>query len=105
LTQIIRRMHTTGKQDWRSTVGLAVQIVRALDAAHAYKLVHGSLTPQAVLVRDADRIAKLSGLLLGRALEQLNLQPGGRLNEQTDDTPYMSPERTYGTSDLDIRSD
>jgi serine/threonine protein kinase len=105
LTQIIRRMHSTGMQDWRSTVGLAVQMVRALEAAHAHKLVHGSLTPQAVLIRDADRVAKLGGLLLGKALEQLNLQPGGRLNEQTDDTPYMSPERTYGTSDLDIRSD
>src|SRR5262249_28677781 len=32
-------------------------------------------------------------------------QPTGRLNEQIDDTPYMSPERTYGPTEVDIRSD
>src|SRR5262249_47911076 len=105
LTQSIRRMHTTGMQDWRPTVNLAIQIARALEAAHRHGLRHGNLTPQAILVRGMDKAAKLGGLLLAKALEDGREQPPSRADDQAHDTPYMSPERTYGTADIDIRSD
>ena len=105
LTQCIRRMHTTGMQDWRPTVILAIQTTRALEAAHRHGLRHGNLTPQAILVRSTDKTAKLGGLLLAKALEDIKEQPACSASDQADDTPYMSPERTYGTADIDIRSD
>jgi serine/threonine protein kinase len=105
LTQIIRRMQTTGILDWRQSVSIALQIARALDVAHLHQLRHGNLTPQSVMIRDADKQAKLGGLLLAKALEEIKEQPPGGLKEQVDDTPYMSPERTYGLTDVDIRSD
>jgi pSer/pThr/pTyr-binding forkhead associated (FHA) protein len=105
LTQVIRRIQNTGMLDWRQTVSVAVQVARALDAVHQNGLRHGNLTPQAVLIRESDRIVKLTGLLLAKALEVAKLQPVGRLNEHVDDTPFMSPERTYGLADADIRSD
>jgi serine/threonine protein kinase len=103
-TQIIRRMRTTGMLDWRQTAGVAVHIARALDAAHQHQFRHGNITPQSILIREQDKNAKLGGLLLAKALEVVRREPTAG-QEQNDDTPYMSPERTLSQTEIDIRSD
>jgi serine/threonine protein kinase len=105
LTQVIRRMQTTGMLDWRQSLSPAMQISRALDAAHQSQLQHGNLTPESILIRDKDKIAKVGGLLLAKALEGIKDISCDGLKEHLDDTPYMSPERTYGVGDVDILSD
>jgi serine/threonine protein kinase len=105
LIQIIRRAQTTGRLDWRQSIRIGAEVGRALQAAHERQLRHGNITPQAILLRDSDKSAKLGGLLQAQALENYKGQPPGRLNEQSDDTAYMSPERTWGMLDVDIRSD
>jgi serine/threonine-protein kinase len=84
---------------------VAVHVARALDFAHGHGIVHRNITPPNILVRTADRVTKLGNLTLARALE------GGKADQVTHqgtlvgDLAYMAPERTFGGSTIDARSD
>ncbi len=104
LTQVIQRIGVGGMLDWRFAFRVAVHIARALEYAHNSGIIHRNLTPQNILVRRKDKVAKLGDLILAKALEGALAEQLTRPGEILGDLRYMSPERTMGT-DVDRRSD
>jgi len=105
MTQVIQRVGVAGMLDWRYGYRVAVHIARALDYAHGHSIVHRNVTPTNILLRTADKTAKLGDLMLAKALEG---NAGGfstRPGELVGDVAYMAPERTRGTGDIDGRAD
>jgi serine/threonine protein kinase len=94
-----------GPPDWRKGLRVAVHVGRALGYAHENSILHRSVTPDSVLIRSADGVAKLGGLLLAKSLEGMLAQKITRPGEVVGELEYMSPERTRGTTDVDARSD
>jgi serine/threonine protein kinase len=105
LAQVIQRIGTAGMLDWRHALRGAIHIARALDYASQHQIVHRNLTPQNVIIRTSDKVAKLGDLMLAKALEGTMAQQITRPGELVGDVNYMSPERTRGTGDIDGRSD
>jgi serine/threonine protein kinase len=105
LTQVIQRIGVAGMLDWRYTLRVGIHIGRALEYAHGQQIVHRNIAPPNILVRSADKVAKLGDLMLAKALEGTLAQQITRPGELLGDVNYMSPERTHGTQALDGRSD
>ena len=103
LTEVIKRIGVADMLDWRHAYRVAVHIGRALAYAHGEQIVHRNVTPKNILVEATTKAAKLGDLMLAKALEggpQLT-RPGELLG----DVAYMSPERTRGMTEVDVRSD
>ena len=73
-------------------VAYAIEMGRALMAAHATRLVHRDVKPQNVLI-DRDGRAKVSDFGIARSLETDGLTAAGRVLGTTD---YVSPEQALG---------
>jgi hypothetical protein len=105
LAQVIQRIGVAGMLDWRHAFRIAVHIARALEFAHQRRIVHRNMTPQNVLIRAGDRLAKLGDLMLAKATEGSMAQQITQANEMLGDLRYMSPEQTCGPDAMDARSD
>ncbi|HWG43576.1 MAG TPA: protein kinase [Gemmataceae bacterium] len=105
LSQVIQRIGVAGMLDWRHGFRIAVHIGRALDFAHSRHIVHRNMTPQNVLIRENDRMAKLGDVMLAKATEGSMAQQITHANEMLGDVRYMSPEQTFGPDQMDNRSD
>jgi hypothetical protein len=105
LTQVIQRIGVAGMLDWKYAFRVAVHIARGLEYAHGQSILHRNITPANILMQSSDKQAKLGDLMLAKALEGSQAKDLTRPGELLGDINYMSPERTYGTSGLDGRSD
>jgi hypothetical protein len=105
LAQVIQRIGVAGMLDWRHAFRVAVHVGRALAFAHSHRIVHRNLTPQNVLIRQADRLTKLGDLMLAKAIEGSMAQQITQANEMLGDLRYLSPEQTFGPDQMDHRSD
>src|SRR3984885_3885626 len=85
----IRRM---GRLPISEGVAYAIEIARALGAAHARHIVHRDVKPQNVLV-DEEGSAKVTDFGIARTLEEDGLTADGRVLGTTD---YVSPEQALG---------
>src|SRR6201994_424601 len=85
----IRRM---GRLPISEAVAYAIEIARALGAAHARHIVHRAVKPQNVLV-DEEGSAKVTDFGIARTLEEDGLTADGRVLGTTD---YVSPEQALG---------
>jgi serine/threonine-protein kinase len=84
-------------------VAYAIEIGRALQAAHAERIVHRDVKPQNVLI-DAEGRAKVTDFGIARSLEAEGLTATGRVLGTTD---YVSPEQALGeqvTAQSDVYS-
>jgi len=100
LKERIRRL---GRLPVSEAVAYAIEIGRALESAHANRLVHRDVKPQNVLI-DRDGRAKVTDFGIARSLEAQGLTATGRVLGTTD---YVSPEQALGhevTGQSDIYS-
>jgi serine/threonine protein kinase/tetratricopeptide (TPR) repeat protein len=97
LRTLLRR---SGKFDAGEAVDTAVQICRALDAAHSEGVIHRDLKPQNVM-RDTQGRIVVMDFGLARSLEFNSVTQTGALVGTLE---YMSPEQALG-GQLDQRSD
>lgn len=105
LTEVIQRMGVDGMLDWREVWRVAVQIARGLHEAFKHQIIHRNLTPNNILRRTSDRACLIGDLMLAKALEGSLAVQITRPGQMIGEIPYMSPERTRGTEDVDTRSD
>src|SRR3712207_8307111 len=73
-------------------IAYAIEIARALGAAHARHIVHRDIKPQNVLV-DPEGSAKVTDFGIARSLDEDGLTADGRVLGTTD---YVSPEQALG---------
>jgi serine/threonine protein kinase len=105
LTKVIQRIGTVGMLDWRYALSVAAHVARALDAAHEQHIIHRNVSPQNILIRKGDNVAKLGDLMLAKALEGVMAKQVTRPGELVGNLAYMSPERTRDDMGIDTRSD
>jgi len=89
LKQRIRRM---GRLPVTEAVAYAIEVARALSAAHERGIVHRDVKPQNVLV-DSEGTAKVTDFGIARTLTEEGLTADGRVLGTTD---YVSPEQALG---------
>ena len=89
LKQRIRRL---GRLSVPEAVAYAIEIARALGAAHQAGIVHRDVKPQNVLL-DREGSAKVTDFGIARVLDQHGLTADGRVLGTTD---YVSPEQALG---------
>src|SRR3954470_13170851 len=97
LKERIRRM---GRLPIDEAIAYAIEIARALGAAHARQIVHRDIKPQNVLV-DGEGSAKVTDFGIARSLQEEGLTADGRVLGTTD---YVSPEQALG-QDVEGQSD
>ena len=85
----IRRM---GRLPVDEAIAYAIEISRALEAAHARHIVHRDVKPQNVLI-DEEGSAKVTDFGIARSLDEEGLTADGRVLGTTD---YVSPEQALG---------
>lgn len=89
LKERIRRL---GRLPIDEAVAYAIEIARALGAAHARHIVHRDVKPQNVLI-DEEGSAKVTDFGIARTLDEDGLTRDGRVLGTTD---YVSPEQALG---------
>src|SRR3954453_20620798 len=89
LKQLIRR---TGPLPVTEAVAYAIEVGRALMAAHAQRLAHRDVKPQNVLL-DPDGRAKVTDFGISRSLDDARPTATGRALGTTD---YVAPEQALG---------
>jgi eukaryotic-like serine/threonine-protein kinase len=88
------RIRRQGRLPIPEAVAYAIEIARALGAAHARHIVHRDVKPQNVLI-DEEGSAKVTDFGIARTLDEDGLTADGRVIGTTD---YVSPEQALGHS-------
>jgi serine/threonine-protein kinase len=84
-------------------LGIATQICRALEHAHARGLIHRDVKPKNIIITN-DRTAKLADM--GLAREAGDTKKAAEEKGRAYGTPYyISPEQIRGVVDVDFRAD
>jgi eukaryotic-like serine/threonine-protein kinase len=86
------RIRRYGRLPVGEAVAYAIEIARALGAAHEQRIVHRDVKPQNVLI-DEEGTAKVTDFGIARSLTEEGLTADGRVLGTTD---YVSPEQALG---------
>ena len=86
------RIRRIGRLPIPEAVAYAIEIARALGAAHDRRIVHRDVKPQNVLI-DEEGTAKVTDFGIARTLTEEGLTADGRVLGTTD---YVSPEQALG---------
>jgi serine/threonine protein kinase len=105
LMQVIARTGIAGMIDWKPAYQAAVHIARALEYAHGQGIVHRNVTPTNILREATTQAHKLGDLMLAKSIENTAAAQITRPGELVGDVEYMSPERTRGITEVDVRGD
>jgi len=104
LAELLRR---DGKLPARALAPIALQIVAAVEAAHAVGVVHRDLKPDNVFLCPGGvvKVLDFGVAKLARAEEPTAAQPLTTTGEVLGTSFYMAPEQLYAESDVDGRAD
>jgi serine/threonine-protein kinase len=105
LTNLIEKFGTLKMLDWRFALTVGVHIAQALEAAHEQHIIHRNVAPDSILIRSSDKVAKLGGMMLAKALEGFKAKPITKPGELVGNVAYMAPERTRSDVEVDTRAD
>jgi serine/threonine protein kinase len=105
LNCLIHRVGTSGMVDWQTAFRVAMHVARALEAAAAKKILHRNITPTNIIIQSKGKSTKLGDLMFAKALEAIAEDDITATGELVGDLTHLSPEATYGTRELDSRSD
>jgi serine/threonine-protein kinase len=86
------RIRRLGRLPIPEAVAYAIEIARALQAAHDRRIVHRDVKPQNVLI-DVEGTARVTDFGIARSLTEEGLTADGRVLGTTD---YVSPEQALG---------
>src|SRR3954449_5670094 len=95
-----QRIQRCGRLAIPEALAYAIEIARALGAAHERGIVHRDIKPQNVLI-DEEGSAKVTDFGIARSLDEEGLTADGRVLGTTD---YVSPEQALG-QDVEGQSD
>jgi serine/threonine-protein kinase len=102
---ILARTQPDRRIDWQRGFRVAMHMARALDYIHRRQHFHGNVVPANILVQSSDRMAKLGGLMLGKALEGAAVQQLVLENKLLAELPYLPPEQVRGDASVGPLSD
>ncbi|MEP6909765.1 MAG: protein kinase [Actinomycetota bacterium] len=88
----LKELSNRGPLGVRETIGLTLQVARALSFAHARGLVHRDVKPQNVLLNE-DRQAKVTDFGIARSLDVHGVTQTGTVLGTSD---YIAPEQARG---------
>jgi hypothetical protein len=103
--RLVQRCRQRGKFNWARAARVAIDLAKALGFLHQHKLLHGNLTPRNVLVRAADKGAKLADLMLAQSLEGSRLQAAVAEKKLLAELPWMAPEQVDPKAFVDHLAD
>lgn len=89
------RIRREGPLPVTEAVAYAIEVARALGAAHSHHIVHRDVKPQNVMIDSESGMAKVTDFGIARTLEDEGLTSDGRVIGTTD---YVSPEQALGRS-------
>jgi len=105
LTKLIEKFGTLMMLDWQFALKVGAHIAQALEAAHEKHIIHRNVSPESIMIRKADMVAKLGGMMLAKALEGIKAKQITKPGELVGDVAYMAPERTKSDVEVDTRAD
>jgi serine/threonine-protein kinase len=104
LAGILRARHGQGLPA-ADVMRAVTQIADALAYAHEQRIVHRDVKPANILIRRADRLAKLQGFTLAKNLERAGFSVITADGESLGTPYYMPPEQVRSAKSVDERSD
>jgi len=105
LTKLIEKFGTLKMLDWRFALTVGVHIAQALEAAHEKHIIHRNISPENILIRTKDKVAKLGDMMLAKAMEGIKAKQITKPGELVGNIAYMAPERTRSDVEVDTRAD
>ncbi len=105
LTKLIEKFGTLKMLDWRFALQVGAHIAEALEAAHEKHIIHRNISPEAIMVRKQDNVAKLGDMMLAKAFDGIKAKQITKPGELVGDLAYMAPERTKSDVEVDTRAD
>ncbi len=105
VSDVIQRIGIAGMLEWQHPFQVMLQIARALEVAYQHQIVHRNISPQNIMIRSSDNLAKLGDLMLAKALEGTLAEKITQPGEIVGDLAYLAPEQTGGTQEEDCRAD
>jgi serine/threonine-protein kinase len=105
LTKLIEKFGTLKMLDWQFALRVGAHIAQALEAAHEKHIIHRNVAPESIMIRTADKVAKLGDMMLAKAFEGIKAKQITKPGELVGDIAYMAPERTKSDVEVDTRAD
>jgi len=105
LAEVLKNSGPAGCLDWHTALRVAVHVGRAMEYARHNGIVHRNITPENVLIRRSDGLAKLGDLMRAKALYGMLAEKITAAGELVGEFRYLAPEGTMGGSRVDNRSD
>jgi len=105
LTKVLERLGTQKKISWKYALAAGAQLARGLEALHEKHVIHRNVAPENILIRSKDKVAKLGDIVLAELQDGSEPPTALRPDELMGCVPYMAPERTRNSPDVDIRAD
>jgi serine/threonine protein kinase len=105
LPKVLERLGTRKMISWKYALAAGAQLARGLEALHERHVIHRNVAPENILIRSRDKVAKLGDMVLAELKEGSEPSPALDPSGLMGCVPYMAPERTRNSPDVDARAD